>query len=40
MQPVLQGQSGSYVGTMYDSNYNEYMIGFDGGGNLLWMRAE
>jgi hypothetical protein len=34
--PVLQAQDGSFIGQAGDDSGNEYMIGFDQGGNLRW----
>src|SRR5208283_3808731 len=34
--PVLQAQDGSFIGQAWDDSGNEYMIGFDQGGNLRW----
>jgi hypothetical protein len=39
VNPVLQAQDGSFVGTVTDSQYNNYMIAFDAGGNLRWTVA-
>ncbi len=36
VQPVLQAQDGSFVGTIYDDSSNEYMIAFDQAGGVRW----
>jgi len=36
VQPELQAQDGSFVGTMYDDSMNEYMIAFDQAGGVRW----
>jgi hypothetical protein len=39
VSPVLQAQDGSYVGTLYDDQGQEYMVAFDGSGNVRWSVA-
>ncbi|HME05419.1 MAG TPA: IPT/TIG domain-containing protein [Bryobacteraceae bacterium] len=36
VEPVVQAQDGSYVGTVSDNDGNYYMIAFDLGGNVRW----
>ncbi len=36
LEPDLQAQDGSFVGTIYDDSSNEYMIAFDQAGGVRW----
>ncbi len=36
VEPDLQAQDGSFVGTIYDDSSNEYMIAFDQAGGVRW----
>ena len=36
VEPDLQAQDGSFVGTTYDDSSNEYMIAFDQAGGVRW----
>lgn len=39
VEPVLQAQDGSFVGTAWDQTFTPYMLSFDASGNVRWSVA-
>ena len=39
VEPMLQAQDGSFVGSVFDEQGNSYMVAFDAGGSVRWSVA-